>query len=622
MRLIVLLATLLLLGTGCAGQDDGPSRRSTTRSTTGSTASETEPLPSEPVKAGNQWVPVLRADGTDGRYRLHLPPAYPDDPKLPLVVVFHGAPGTPQEMVGRTGFDALADEQGFAVVYPDAFDDPADVAALLDDVEARVSVDPQRIYAAGFSRGAGTVYLLTSELADRIAAFAPTGGVPYAVDPAGPASLLAIQGLADEDIPAFDAGNQWWSEVADCRLPRVSRVEVGDRPAQSPRERLPWRGRSRRDRGGGNGSSVAESRNPTRLGILRRPPARTLTAATVGGFRSASGCGQGLPKIPRCAPLRLRRCPPAPGRARAVGGSRRGYGRRLIDHLSCTGPDRVSPCPQAGSGLFGRVGRSMLNRPHGSRDRTALRPHRTRGRGRGASAGRGRGPRSCSPRSATTGGHGRARDRDRPRRSPNGPTEHVVADEADAVDVDRTGSGHRAPARRPRCAADLRLRGHGALRAAGPVVGLGSQLRRPDRRARLPAPEDLDPGPGRAGAGVESTADRRLHPLLPADAAAFVDTQLAPYVHLTWAQIDRLVETALVRFDPEAAEEKRQAAQEHRHLDTRPRPDRATTASRTSPPPSTPRTRSTSRTRSPAAPSSAASSATRIPWTCAGQGAG
>ncbi len=44
--------------------------------------------------------------------------------------------------------------------------------------------------------------------------------------------------------------------------------------------------------------------------------------------------------------------------------------------------------------------------------------------------------------------------------------------------------------------------------------------------------------------------------LLPLDAASFIDAQLAPFADgCTWAQIDRLVETALVRFDPAAAEE-------------------------------------------------------------------
>jgi hypothetical protein len=56
--------------------------------------------------------------------------------------------------------------------------------------------------------------------------------------------------------------------------------------------------------------------------------------------------------------------------------------------------------------------------------------------------------------------------------------------------------------------------------------------------------------------------------LLGQDAAGFVDAQLAPFAHsCTWAQIDRLVETALIRFDPDAAAEKRRSAAETRGVD-------------------------------------------------------
>ncbi|WP_183095393.1 HNH endonuclease signature motif containing protein [Nocardioides stalactiti] len=56
--------------------------------------------------------------------------------------------------------------------------------------------------------------------------------------------------------------------------------------------------------------------------------------------------------------------------------------------------------------------------------------------------------------------------------------------------------------------------------------------------------------------------------ILPADAALFVDRHLAPFAHgMSWAQVDRLVEEALVRFDPDAAEERRREANETRHVD-------------------------------------------------------
>ncbi len=56
--------------------------------------------------------------------------------------------------------------------------------------------------------------------------------------------------------------------------------------------------------------------------------------------------------------------------------------------------------------------------------------------------------------------------------------------------------------------------------------------------------------------------------VLPQDAAGFVDRQLAPFAHgMTWVQVERLVEEALVRFDPAAAEERRREAQDLRHFD-------------------------------------------------------
>lgn len=54
------------------------------------------------------------------------------------------------------------------------------------------------------------------------------------------------------------------------------------------------------------------------------------------------------------------------------------------------------------------------------------------------------------------------------------------------------------------------------------------------------------------------------------DAADFVDRHLAPVAHgCGWAQVDRLVEAALARFEPEVAEERRRAAAEQRRFDVR-----------------------------------------------------
>ncbi len=47
-----------------------------------------------------------------------------------------------------------------------------------------------------------------------------------------------------------------------------------------------------------------------------------------------------------------------------------------------------------------------------------------------------------------------------------------------------------------------------------------------------------------------------------------MDRHLAPFAHaMTWPQVERLVEEALVRFDPAAAEERRRDTRDHRHFD-------------------------------------------------------
>jgi len=134
-------------------------------------------------------------------------------------------------MVRVTGFNGLADDEGFLVVYPDAFYEAGDVAALLDDVAERVAVDARRIFAAGFSRGAMTTYLLTADLADRIAAFAPVSGIVADVTPNGPASLIAIEGEADDFASSWSTVNRKWSRAAGCGRAEVGEATIAGRVA-------------------------------------------------------------------------------------------------------------------------------------------------------------------------------------------------------------------------------------------------------------------------------------------------------------------------------------------------------------------------------------------------------
>lgn len=228
MRRLSLLGVLLLLA---ACSTDGDPETEPDASATPLILLETntpDPEPSAPI-AGDHHLLLSLPGGAGRDYLLHAPPGVDRDQPLPLVLVFHGLPGSPPEMVRITRFNELADDRGFLVVYPNSFATD-DVAPLLDHLATVWPIDPRRIYASGFSRGASTTYLLTEEVADRIAAFAPVSGIEYELAPNAPTSLIAIEGREDEFESVFPTVNRQWSRSAGCGPARTTETTFAHRP--------------------------------------------------------------------------------------------------------------------------------------------------------------------------------------------------------------------------------------------------------------------------------------------------------------------------------------------------------------------------------------------------------
>jgi polyhydroxybutyrate depolymerase len=175
---------------------------------------------------GRTSVETIHADQVDRTYRVHRPAGQIAKPGL--AIVLHGSFGGGFQIESDSGFDAEADRLGWIAVYPDgvadgwdAFgstdkwgehpgaDDATFVSALIDQLEKRDGVDPNRVYVTGLSRGGMMSYRLGCELSGRIAAIAPVSGnmatesgsadVPCALT--HPVSVLAIHGTADGVIP-------------------------------------------------------------------------------------------------------------------------------------------------------------------------------------------------------------------------------------------------------------------------------------------------------------------------------------------------------------------------------------------------------------------------------------
>ena len=171
-----------------------------------------------PMAAGNNRV-WLSVGSLLREYLVHVPESYDGRRKVPVVLMFHGSGGSLDETANVTGWIQKSDEVGFLAVFANGFpnaegmrvwndgryaddtrvDDVAFTRALLDDLALRFRVDAKRVYAVGFSNGAGLAYRLGAELGDRIAAIAPVAGrlnvAPEKLGRAVP--MIAIIGTED-----------------------------------------------------------------------------------------------------------------------------------------------------------------------------------------------------------------------------------------------------------------------------------------------------------------------------------------------------------------------------------------------------------------------------------------
>jgi polyhydroxybutyrate depolymerase len=189
-------------------------------------------------------TPALqRFSAGDRGYLVHVPPpdtGAPPSAGWPLVLVLHGAGGNARIALRVYRWPEEADHGHFIVAglnalppaawLPAGFllnprvwnngdpanaghpvsrhDDVGYVRAVLDDIERRFPVDRNRVYATGFSSGAGMTQRLGVELSDRFAAIAPVAGIRLQDQaPARPLSVLMIFGRADPIVP-YDGGRR------------------------------------------------------------------------------------------------------------------------------------------------------------------------------------------------------------------------------------------------------------------------------------------------------------------------------------------------------------------------------------------------------------------------------
>ena len=167
---------------------------------------------------------TLTHGGRRRSYVLHVPERG-SGRERPLLVAFHGGGGNAAGFRDYAGLNAVADREGFLVVYPSGtgplrsvlltfnagnnccgsalrqrVDDVGFAVAVIEDVAKRERVDRRRVYATGHSNGAIMAYRLAAERADIVAAIAPVAGA-MSVDRFAPVRSVPVLHIHSVDDP-------------------------------------------------------------------------------------------------------------------------------------------------------------------------------------------------------------------------------------------------------------------------------------------------------------------------------------------------------------------------------------------------------------------------------------
>jgi polyhydroxybutyrate depolymerase len=204
----------------------------------------------------------LNFGGLQRSYLVHVPPGL--EQPTGLVINLHGSGMSGGAQAAMTNYNAVADQHGFVVVYPDGIDlswadgrgasvpdrqgvdDVGFLVALANRLTQDFGIDPGRVFATGMSAGAFMANRLACSRADVFAAVAPVAGTlgsAFPCNPSQPVSVLSIHGTADNVVP-FNGGPmvgrggpsdivsapamaQRWRELDGCPAP------VEDSPSPS-----------------------------------------------------------------------------------------------------------------------------------------------------------------------------------------------------------------------------------------------------------------------------------------------------------------------------------------------------------------------------------------------------
>jgi polyhydroxybutyrate depolymerase len=176
----------------------------------------------------------IRSGGIFRWYRVHYPPTFDAQSPTPVVVAFHGGGGNAIQFMQQTELNDASNLHGFVVVYPEGtgtlggwplfsfetwnagdccgyasnrqINDVQFARDLITDLDTRMKIDRDALFATGHSNGGMMSYRLAVEAPDLFVAVAPnSASLQLQTRPAVPIPLIAFHGKLDCNVP-FQGG--------------------------------------------------------------------------------------------------------------------------------------------------------------------------------------------------------------------------------------------------------------------------------------------------------------------------------------------------------------------------------------------------------------------------------
>ncbi|MBF88976.1 MAG: hypothetical protein CMG75_04810 [Candidatus Marinimicrobia bacterium] len=208
-------------------------------------------------------IQTLSHDGLTREYYIYIPDSYDGSSEFPLILNFHGYGGDPLSQLYIADMRMLADSENFILVYPQGSPENGDgsntekdgylwntmlpsdsnksnaddfgfIEQLINEISSNYNLDQSRVYACGYSNGAGFSYSLACYLSDKIAAIGSVSGLMWegvktTCNPTHPTAVISFNGTSDNVRP-YDGIEDYLLSVDDMLNYWAGYNKINDSP--------------------------------------------------------------------------------------------------------------------------------------------------------------------------------------------------------------------------------------------------------------------------------------------------------------------------------------------------------------------------------------------------------